>query len=105
MGTNMNNQTFSIILTIFGLILTSSIHGAPGVTDRTQSTNETSTEISTQINETLTGNHTNSTNAFKVAVKEVHMKIDGYVRCGGNDTTVQIKINNKCTTQAKLYPT
>merc|ERR1711962_343562 len=24
--------------------------------------------------------------------------------CGGDDTTVQIKIDNKCTTQAKLYP-
>lgn len=58
----MSNQTFTIILTIFGLILTSSIHGAPGVTDINQSTNETSTEKTTQINETVTENHTNSTN-------------------------------------------
>merc|ERR1739838_643 len=43
----------------------------------------------------------------KFALKEVHMKIDPYTGkggCGGDDTTVQIKIDNKCTTQAKLYP-
>jgi len=43
----------------------------------------------------------------KFGIKEVHMTIDPHTGgggCGGDDTTVQIKIDNKCTTQAKLYP-
>merc|ERR1711935_724619 len=43
----------------------------------------------------------------KFAVKEVKMKIDdheGGGGCGGDDSTVQIKVNNKCTTKAKRYP-
>jgi len=43
----------------------------------------------------------------KFAIREVHMAINEYTGkggCGGDDTTVAIQINDKCTTKAKLYP-